>query len=302
MVPTVLGILTLVFIAIRLAPGDPINTMLAENYTAERADALRARLGLDRPLHEQYLGFITGLARGDMGVSLRSELPVLPQIARVVPYTAFLAGLAVVIALIIAIPAGVLAALRRNTWVDSATMIGSLTLVSVPNFYLGVLLLMAFAVQYPIFPVTGGGSFDRPVSLFYHGFLPALALSGTMAAVVARMTRSSLLEVLALDYVRTAKAKGLRQRAIVYKHALRNAFISVAAVIGVHIRTLLVGSVVIEVVFSRPGLARLMVDGIFQRDYVLVEGAITVVAITVVTVNFLTDLAYGLLDPRIRYS
>lgn len=302
MVPTILGILTLVFIAIRLAPGDPISTMLAENYTLERAEALRARLGLDRPIVQQYLSFLTGLVRGDLGVSLRSELPILPQLLRVVPYTVFLAVYAFVIATLIAIPAGIAAALRRNTWIDSLTMIASLTLVSVPNFYLGVLLLMLFSVHWPIFPVTGGGSFDDPASLVVHGFLPALALSGSMAAVVARMTRSSMLEELSQDYIRTAWSKGLRTRMVVYKHALRNAFISVAAVIGVHLRTLLVGSVVIEIVFSRPGLARLMVDGLFQRDYVLVEGAITVVAVTVVLVNFMTDMAYGLLDPRIRYA
>lgn len=302
MIPTVLGILTVVFVAIRLAPGDPINTMLAENYTIERATLLRSRLGLDKPIHEQYFLFLTGLVRGDLGVSLRSELPVMPQLMRVVPYTVFLAAYAFVIALVIAIPAGIAAALKRNTWVDGVTMVASLALVSVPNFYLGVLLLMAFSVRWPIFPVTGGGTFEDPASLFVHGFLPALALAGTMAAMVARMTRSSMLEVLSQDYVRTAWAKGLKVRQIVYKHALRNAFISVATVIGIHLRTLLVGSVVIEVVFSRPGLARLMVDGIFQRDYVLVEGAITVVAIIVVLVNFLTDIAYGLLDPRIRYA
>jgi len=302
MVPTILGILTLVFFAIRLAPGDPINTMLAENYTAERAASLRARLGLDQPLHVQYVGFVTGLVRGDLGVSLRSELPILPQLVRVVPYTAFLAAYAMSIALLIAIPAGVIAALKRNTWIDSVTMVGSLALVSVPNFYLGVLLLMVFSVRWPIFPVTGGGSFDDPISLLHHGFLPAIALAGTMAAIVARMTRSSMLEVLSQDYVRTAWAKGLPERRIVYRHALRNAFIPVMAVIGIHLRTLLVGSVVIEVVFSRPGLARLMVDGIFQRDYVLVEGAITIVALIVVMVNFMTDMAYGLLDPRIRYG
>lgn len=302
MIPTLLGILTLVFVAIRLAPGDPISTLLAENYTAERAAALRMRLGLDRPLIEQYFLFLTGLVRGDLGVSLRSELPVLPQLTRVVPYTLFLAGYAFVLALVIAIPAGVLAALRRNTWVDATTMVASLLLVSIPNFYLGILLLMVFSVYWPFFPVTGGGSFAQPASLFLHGFLPALALAGTTAAMIARMTRSSMLEVLSRDFVRTAWAKGLPPSRIVYKHALRNAFISVAAVMGVQLRGLLVGSVVIEVIFSRPGLARLMVDSIFQRDYVLVEGTITFVAIMVVSVNLLTDLAYGWLDPRIRYS
>jgi peptide/nickel transport system permease protein len=238
----------------------------------------------------------------DFGKSYWANRPAMEQILSVFPYSLQLAIGALIIALLIGIPAGILAATSRKKWVDGASMVAALALVSVPNFYLGILLISFFSIQLDLLPVTGAGRPDDPLDLLHHLLLPALALGGGGAAIVARMTRASLLEVLGKEYVMTARAKGLADRVVIARHALKNAFIPVMTVIGLQIGRLLGGSVVVEVVFARPGLGKLLADAIIARDYIQVQASIIVLALIFVLINLLTDLTYAFLDPRIRFS
>jgi ABC-type dipeptide/oligopeptide/nickel transport system permease component len=293
LVPTVLGVLTLVFFLVHLIPGDPVELMLGE--TASRADLsqLRAALGLDRPVGEQYARFLGGLVRGDLGRSFFYRKPVLAVIGGALPATALLAAAALAVALLVALPVGIFAAVRRDTLVDRLAMLGSLLGVSMPNFWLGPMLIVLFSFRLGWLPVSGR---EGPASLV----LPALTLGLALAAILARMTRASMLDVLGEEYLRTARAKGVRERVVIVRHALRNALLPVVTIVGLQFGALLSGAVITENVFAWPGVGTLLIQAITARDYPLVQGCVLVIALCYVAVNFLTDALYALIDPRVR--
>lgn len=302
MIPTLVGIATVVFIAIRLAPGDPAQIMLGELATPEQVAAIRGQLGLDAPLYVQFGRFIAHAALGDFGRSIVTNRPVMPELLRLFPNTFYLGITSVFISVLIGLPAGVIAAVKRNTWIDRAVMLLALAAVSMPVFWLGILLILALSIEIPLFPVIGAGDAGDIPGILSHLVLPSLALGGMLSGLTARMTRSSVLEVLRQDYMRTARSKGLPERVVIYKHALKNAMIPVITIVGLNMGNLLGGSVVIETVFARPGIGKLLIDSITARDYIQVQAGIIFIAAVFVIINLLTDLTYGVFDPRIRYS
>ena len=302
--PTVLGVVTLAFLLIHIAPGDPAELMLGD-YTGVTPQVLadmRARLGVDRPLPVQYVSYVTSVLRGDLGRSFRNNRPVLSEIATQTPFTLVLAAAGVVMAVLLGVPSGIVTALRRNTTVDYITTTVAMIWLASPSFWFAILLIYFLSYKLGWFPVFGAGTWGDWRSLAIHLILPAAAIGVRSAALISRMTRSSMLEVLHQDYVRTARAKGLADWAVVYRHALRNAAIPVITIIGLDIAYLLGGAVVTETVFARPGLGKLVVDAIYSRDYPTVQGAIMVFALGILVVNLLVDLSYAVVDPRIRYS
>lgn len=301
-IPTVFGAVTLIFIVIRLTPGDPAEVLLGDFTTPEAVAELRHQFGLDRPIYVQYGIFLKNAVTLDLGRSYATNRPALQQIISVFPYSLQLAVAGMVVAVVIGVPTGIFAAISKSKWADGGSMLGALALVSLPNFYLGILLITIFSIKLGALPVTGVGEPGNLRSMLSHLILPALAIGGSSAAVLARMTRSSLLEVMSKDYVVTARAKGVSERSVVIRHALKNAFLPVMTVAGLQIGRLLGGSVVIETVFARAGIGKLIVDSITARDYIEVQAAIIVLALIFVVVNLLTDIAYGFLDPRIRYA
>jgi ABC-type dipeptide/oligopeptide/nickel transport system permease component len=294
-VPVLLGVTTLVFSLLHLVPGDPALAMLGESASASDVDELRGKLGLDRSLPAQYVQFVTGLARGDLGTSFRYNTPVASEIGQRLPRTMQLAAAAVVVAVCLAIPMGVLGGLFRGTAVDQAAMTVSLLGISMPNFWLGPLLAIFFSVSLGWLPVSGTGSWR-------HLVLPAVTLGGALAAVLARMTRASIIEELRELYVLAARARGLSKVRAVLFHALRNSLIPVVTILGLQLGAVLTGTIITETIFAWPGVGRLLIQAINFRDYPLVQGCILFIALTYVLVNLLVDLAYGWLDPRIRYE
>jgi peptide/nickel transport system permease protein len=294
-IPVMLGVATLVFALIHLVPGDPAQAMLGE--TAPQADVLKLRhsLGLDQPLLTQYRTFMTGLARGDLGTSFRYNAPVTAQIREKFPNTAMLALAAMCFAIVFAIPLGILAAVFRGTFVDHAAMTVALAGISMPNFWLGPLLAIVFAVRLGWLPVSGTGGLP-------HLILPAVTLGAALSAILARMTRASLLEELRELYVLAARARGLSRMRAVVKHAFRNSLIPIVTIIGLQFGAVLTGTIITETIFAWPGLGRLLIQAISFRDYPLVQGCILFISITYVAMNLLTDLTYGFLDPRIRFD
>ena len=292
-IPVLLGVATLVFALIHLIPGDPAQAMLGEAASPADVEALRQRLGLHRPLLEQYGRFLGGLVRGDLGTSLRTGEPVAQQIRLRVPATMELSAAAMLVAVGVAIPLGVLAAVRRGTAVDTASMALALAGISVPNFWLGPLLAIVFAVQLQWLPVSGRGTWA-------HLVLPAVSLGAGLAAILARMTRATLIEELRELYVQAARSRGVPHVRAVLGHALRNGLIPVVTLLGLQFGNVLTGAVVTETVFAWPGIGRLLIQSIGFRDYPVVQGCILFIATTYVLVNLATDLAYGALDPRIR--
>ena len=290
-----LGVATLVFALIHLVPGDPAQAMLGE--TAPQADVLKLRhsLGLDQPLLTQYRTFMTGLARGDLGTSFRYNTPVTAQIREKLPNTATLAVAAMCFAIVFAIPLGILAAVFRGTFIDHAAMTVALAGISMPNFWLGPLLAIVFAVRLGWLPVSGTGGFS-------HLILPAITLGAALSAILARMTRASVLEELRELYVLAARARGLSGMRAVVKHAFRNSLIPIVTIIGLQFGAVLTGTIITETIFAWPGLGRLLIQAISFRDYPLVQGCILFISITYVAMNLLTDLTYGFLDPRIRFD
>jgi len=288
-----LGACTLVFLLIHLVPGDPVDAMLGETARAADREALRAALGLDAPLWQQYLAYLRGLAQLDLGTSLTEQRPVASILAERLPPTLILATASLVLALVIAIPLGLLAARYQHQWVDSLAMGFSLLGVAVPNFWLGPLLILVFSLLLGWTPVSG---MRQPGSLI----LPAVTLGTGLAAVLARMLRNSLLEVLGDDYIRTARAKGLSAGAVLWRHALRNAWLPVLTLIGLQLGALLAGAVITETIFAWPGIGSLMVEAIQARDFPVVQGTVLLIAALYVLVNTLTDLAYASVDPRVR--
>lgn len=295
-VPVLLGLTILVFSLIHLVPGDPAEAMLGEAAVSREAiENMREQLGLNRPLHVQYFGYLGGLLQGDMGSSFLARRPVAEMISRVLPSTLYLTFAGLGVALVLGALLGIVAAVNHNSWIDNLTMVFALIGVSMPSFWLGLMLIFTFSLTLGWFPATGAGGWERLI-------LPALTLGFAGSAVIARMVRSSMLEVFSQDYVRTAKAKGLSERNVVFKHVLKNAMIPVLTVIGLEFGRLLSGTVVIEVVFSRPGIGRLLVDAILKKDFIVVQGVVLLSACFYLAVNLLVDLSYGLADPRIRYS
>ena len=294
-IPVLLGVATLVFSLIHLIPGDPAQAMLGEAAPQSDVDELRRRLGLDKPLVEQYGVFLQGLVKGDLGTSLRTGEPVTDQIVERMPATFELAAAAMFVAIAFSMPLGIIAAVRRGTAIDHAAMTVSLAGVSVPNFWLGPLLAIVFAVELGWLPVSGRGTWA-------HLVLPAISLGAALAAILARMTRATLLEELREQYVQAARARGVSRTRAIMRHAFRNSLIPVVTLLGLQFGAVLTGAVITETIFAWPGIGRLLIQSIGFRDYPLVQGCILLIALTYVGVNLLTDVIYGVLDPRIRYE
>ena len=295
-VPVLFGVMLAVFSMLFLVPGDPVKIMLAEFVTTpDQIAQMRAQLHLDEPLLQQYGRFVAGALRGDLGTSIRSRRPVATEIGENVASTGGLALASMAVAVAIGVPLGLLAALFRNSWLDVGSMVVALLGVSMPSFWLGLLLIFAFSLQLAWFPATGGGD-------LVHLVLPSITLGTIASAIIARLTRSSMLEVLGQDYVRTARAKGLGAWSVVARHALKNALIPIITIFGLQFGNLLAGAVIVETVFGRPGLGRLIVGGILTKDFPLVQGTVLFVATAYVMINVLVDVAYAFADPRIRYG
>jgi len=292
-IPVLLGVSTLVFLLIHLVPGDPAQLMLGESASPREVDEMRERLGLNRPLLAQYASFMAGLAQGDLGRSLRSDRPVTAEILARVPATAELALTAMAVAIVLAVPLGIAAAVWRGTLADHAAMTLSLAGVSIPNFWLGPLAAIVFAVELGWLPVSGRGTWQ-------HLVLPAATLGAGLMATLARITRTSLLDELREPYVLAAAARGASRPRVVLRHAFRNSLIPIVTILGLQLGAVLTGTVITETIFAWPGIGRLLVQSIGFRDYPLVQGCILLIAVTYTAMNLLTDLAYGLLDPRIR--
>jgi peptide/nickel transport system permease protein len=294
-IPVLLGVATLVFALIHLVPGDPVQSMLGETASQEEVERLRHTLGLDRPLLVQYKSFLTGLVRGDLGTSFRFGTPVSQEIASRLFRTIQLAVAAMAVAILIALPLGIVAAVYRGTTIDHAAMTLALAGISMPNFWLGPLLAILFAVQLGWLPVAGTGT-------IWHLVLPSVTLGAALAAILARMTRASVLEELRELYVLAARARGASRVRAVVRHAFRNSLIPIVTIIGLQFGAVLTGTIITETIFAWPGVGRLLIQAINFRDYPLVQGCILFISFTYVMMNLLTDVTYGLLDPRIRYD
>ena len=292
-IPVLWLVVSVVFLLIHLVPGDPIQQMLGENASSTDIQAARHAYGLDVPIGRQYLNYWKGVFRGDLGRSFRFDQPVSRVIALRFPQTLLLTLASMTVALLISIPAGVRSARRRNRWDDRALSFVSLLGLSFPNFALGPILILFFAIFLGLLPVSGSGT---PA----HLVLPAITMGGALAAILTRMVRTAMLEELGQDYIRTARAKGLSEEVVVYKHALRNALVPVLTVVGLQFGALLAGAIVTETIFSWPGIGRLTIQAINSRDYYLVQGCILMIGLTYVVVNFMTDFVYSLANPRIR--
>ena len=292
-IPVLLGVATLVFSLIHLVPGDPAQAMLGDGASAQDIAELRKSLGLDAPLVDQYVTFLSRAITGDLGRSFRTGQPVTTMIVERVPATAELAVAAMIVAIVIAIPLGVIAAVWRGTAADYGAMTFALAGVSIPNFWLGPLLAIVFAVELGWLPVSGRGT---PA----HLVLPAISLGLALAAILARMTRASLLDELRELYVRAARARGASRTAAVTAHALRNSMVPLLTIVALQFGAVLTGAVITETIFAWPGIGRLLIQSIGFRDYPMVQGCILLIAVTYVSVNLITDLLYGVLDPRIR--
>lgn len=301
-IPTLLAVMTMVFVLVRIVPGDPAQTILGDQASAEALQIMRERLGLDRPLWEQYFEFMGGALTGNWGQSMVTGKPVLSEILRVLPYTLELTVASLVIGALIGVPLGAWSAIHRNRWIDYVTRVGSLLGLSFPAFVSAILLLMAFSIQLRWFPVISGGGRETFSEWALSLALPAINLGLIMAAYITRVTRSSMLGSLGEDYIRTARAKGVPIRVIVWRHALRNALIPVITVVGLYLGILIGNSVLTEIVFNRPGLGKLIVGALGQRDYTLLQGLMVIYTFVIVVVNLLTDLTYGLIDPRVKYQ
>ncbi len=321
-IPMLLGAMSIVFFAMRILPGDPCMAMMGDQATSGAlADCTRS-LGLDRPIAVQYVDYLWRSIRFDFGSSLRQGYPVSEYIGRMFPHTLVLVLASAVVAALVGIPIGIVSAVkRRSPLIDYPLRIIALLGLSMPVFWLGILLLIVFSLRLDLFPLIGGGDLDGVLAMlgsgdafFYprdflaalgdvlwHLTLPALALGFTLAATVSRLSRSAMLEVISQDYIRTARSKGQTERAVVYKHALRNMMVPLLTIIGLFVAIALTGTVLTETVFTRPGLGKMLVDAIGARDYPLAQGAITVFTMIIITVNLVVDLLYAVVDPRIHY-
>lgn len=299
-IPTLIAVLTLVFIIIRIVPGDPAMVILGDQASQEALEALRTKLGLDQPMLTQYMDFLLAVCKGDLGHSLLSGRSVLREVLDVLPYTIDLTVAGVLLGVVFGIPLGVLMAIYRNSIIDYISRTLSLFGLSFPAFYSAILLILVFCIQFAWFPVISAPNLSNYGERLHHLVLPAINLGLIMTAYIARATRSSMLEVLGEDYVRTAKAKGLPGAVILFQHALKNALIPVITVIGLYLGILIGNSVLTEIVFNRPGLGKLILAALNERDYTLLQGLMVVYAFIIVIVNLMTDLTYGFADPRVK--
>jgi ABC-type dipeptide/oligopeptide/nickel transport system permease component len=321
-IPMLLGAMSIVFFAMRILPGDPCVAMMGDQATTEALADCTRNLGLNRPVAVQYVDYIWKSVRFDFGNSFRQGYPVNEYIARMFPHTLVLVLAAAVVAALVGVPIGIVSALkRRNPLIDYPLRIFALLGLSMPVFWLGILLLIVFSLHLDLFPLIGGGDLDGVIAMLgsgeafiyphdflaavgdvlWHLALPALALGFTLAATVSRLSRSAMLEVISQDYIRTARSKGQSERAVVYKHALRNMMVPLLTIIGLFVAIALTGTVLTETVFTRPGLGKMLVDAIGARDYPLAQGAITVFTMIIITVNLVVDMLYAVVDPRITY-
>ena len=291
--PVLWLVVSVVFLLIHLVPGDPIEAMLGEGSASADVQAARHAYGLDLPIGQQYLRYWNGVLHGRLGQSIRLNQDVGRVIWERYPYTLRLTIAALIVALLLSIPAGVRSAQRRDRWDDRLVSVVSLFGLSFPNFALGPILILFFAIKLGLLPVSGSGTWE-------HLVLPSITLGGALAAILTRMVRTAMLEELGQDYIRTARAKGLNERTVIYKHALRNAMIPVLTVIGLQFGSLLAGAIVTETIFSWPGIGRLTITAISNRDYFLVQGCILAIGLTYIVVNLLTDVLYAVVNPRIR--
>jgi ABC-type dipeptide/oligopeptide/nickel transport system permease component len=301
-VPILIAVLTLVFVIIRIAPGDPAIVILGDQASAEALEALRVKLGLNKPLYEQYFDFLFSVFRGDLGTSLLSGKSVLEEVWNVLPYTIDLTVAGVFLGVVFGIPLGILTAIYRNSIIDYIIRTVSLLGLSFPAFYSAILLIVVFAIQIDWFPVISDPDLSNPGERLHHLILPAINLGLIMTAYVTRSARSSMLEVLREDYVRTAKAKGIPGSIVLFRHALKNALIPIVTVIGLYLGVLIGNSVLTEIVFNRPGLGKLIIAALNERDYTLLQGLMVVYAFIIVIVNLITDLTYGFVDPRVKHQ
>lgn len=294
-VPVLLGVAVIVFIGIRLVPGDPATIFAGERATEEMIEALRSHLGLDQPLHVQLLIFLANLIRGDLGNSIRSGLPVTEEVGYRFVNTIQLALAATVVSIFLGVPMGILCAVKRRTAIDRLGSVAAALGVSAPAFWIGIILQVIFAVRLGLLPTAG---MDTPA----HLILPAVTLGCFPLATVAKQMRASLIDILGQDYIRTARAKGLAEQAVIFGHAVKNAMIPTVTIIGLQFGFMLGGAVLTEVVFAWPGLGRYLVQSIFNRDYPAVQGAVLIISVSYVFINLATDLVYAYIDPRIRYG
>jgi ABC-type dipeptide/oligopeptide/nickel transport system permease component len=301
-IPTLLAVFTIIFIIVRVAPGDPAVAALGDYASADAVAALREKMGLNVPLWQQYLNFLRDLSRGDLGDSLISQKPVSEQIAFVLPYTLELTAAAILVGLVLGIPTGVITAIKRNTPTDYVGRVLSLLGLSFPAFYLGILLMFFFAVKLDLLPAVGSAPFSEPGENLQFLILPALTLGLIETAYIARMTRSVMLTILSDDYIRTARAKGLQEWIVLVKHALRAALIPIVSLVGIFAISLIGSSVLVEEVFARPGLGKLMVGATKQKDYTTLQSIMVVYALIIVIINLITDIIYTFVDPRVRYG
>lgn len=301
-IPTLIAVLTLVFVIVRIVPGDPALVILGDQATPEAIAALRTRLGLDASLWEQYFRFITNALMGDFGNSMVTNRPIMAEVAAVLPHTIDLTVAAMIFGIIVGVPVGIWAALHRNGTIDVGARILSLIGLSFPVFVSGIFLLLAFALHWRIFPVIGSANLEDYGDRLHKLILPAITLGLVMAAYITRVTRSAMLQSLGEDYIRTARAKGVPWRRVVWVHGLRNASIPIVTVVGLYVGILLGNSVLTEIVFNRPGLGKIIVGALNQRDYTMLQGLMVIYCFLIVVVNLVTDLLYGILDPRVKQA
>ena len=295
LIPVLWGVVTLVFLLLHFIPGDPIDLMLGDSALGTDRETLRDQLGLNDPLIIQYIRYFGDLLQGDWGTSLFSKKPVFEEIMERVPATMELMFGAMVVTILVAMPLGLIAAVKKGTWIDQGSMIFSLLGVSIPNFWLGPMLILLFSIHFDLLPVNERGGLE-------HLILPALTLGTSLASILARITRSSVVETLQAEYIRTARSKGISELRILLRHALRNALIPIVTVIGLQIGVLLSGAIITEAIFDWPGLGNLLISAINSRNYPLVQGCVLFIAGSYVMVNLVIDLLYAYLDPRIRLS
>ncbi|MCL5110050.1 MAG: ABC transporter permease [Chloroflexi bacterium] len=301
LVPVLAVVAVVVFMLIHLAPGDPAAVMAGNEATSERIEQLRHQMGLDRPLPEQFLSWVTSALRGDLGESYFLNQPVSLSLMQRIEPTGLLTLYALLFSIVIGLPAGIIAAMNRNTWIDRLTMVTALGGVCIPSFWFGILLILFFAVSLRWLPAAGYVPFtEDPLANLRYLVMPAFSLGLQAAALLARVVRSSMLEVLREDYIRTARAKGLRERFILVRHAMPNAMIPALTIIGNSMGTLLGGAVVTEAVFNTPGVGRLVVQSVLRRDFPVIQGAVLTIAAVYILVNLVVDIAYAVVDPRIR--
>lgn len=298
--PVVLGVITIVFLVVRVLPGDPAMASLGDYASQEAVEALRERMGLNDPIWLQYFKYLGQLAKGDLGRSMITGGPIKAEIMHNLPYTLRLTLVSLVIGLVIGVPMGVIAAVKRNRMFDYVSRILSLVGLSVPAYALGILLMLLFAVKLGWLPAVGGGNPNKSFDIWRYMVLPSVTLGLVMSASVARLARSAMLNVLNLDYVRTARAKGLKERVVVMRHGFRTAIIPIISLTGIWGVALIGDSVTTEIVFARPGLGKMIVGAMLQRDYIALQSIMVVYTVFVVTINLMTDLMYGLADPRNR--